>query len=142
MLGAGCGTGQEEVTNVVRRGFLLHELVVLGLDAVDPRARLALRALPEFAEDELEILDLLACLPQVRLERTRQVASGRLAGELRQHLLDGPLRVVHVLQLVFEELLRCGHLCHHYSFRAVGYAWCLPGRAGAKPACTEVFAVA
>src|SRR6185369_1074655 len=50
VLGAGAGTGQEEVADLGRRLFVLHELVVLGLDAVDRRTLLRRRLLAELRE--------------------------------------------------------------------------------------------
>ena len=108
VLGTCRGPGQEHVLDLLRRLVLLHELVVLLLDAFDARARMSLGSLAKVLEHALEVGHVLLRLLEMTPECAFELAIARLASQLRQRLRQGLLRVVDVLQLVNEELFgRC-----------------------------------
>ena len=81
-----------------------------------PGHGMRLRALADLLEDLLEVGDVLLGLLLMGRERARELRVGRLPGELGQRRREGLLGVVHVLQLVLEELLRGRDLRHVSSF--------------------------
>ena len=60
--------------------------------------------LADVLEDLLEVGDVLLGLLLVRSERARELGVGRLLCELGKRRRERLLRVVHVLELVLEEL--------------------------------------
>jgi hypothetical protein len=128
VLDPGCGTGEERVADLGRRLGLLHELVVLGGDAVDARALLALGLLAELREHLLEVGDMPLRLLEVLLEALGELSVARLADHRRQLLEDLLLRVVDVLELVQEELPRLCHGRHNASLLECGPLLAVRGR--------------
>jgi len=112
VLGAGTGSGQEQVTDLGRRLFVLHELVVLGLDAVDRRTLFRRRLLAELRERLLDILDVLLRFLEVGLEAGAELVVAGLVGQLRQRLHEHVLGVQQIAELVEEQVTGIGHLGH------------------------------